>query len=294
MWKLSRWRHKTGLGLILLGSILLVITSLGQWTDTGGYSNSLPRRGELFDPDLAGKTPDLKTLYKAAEDRAPGKLSELPPDVVMEILYRTVAERFTHGNQAQHTLFSNWLLWGLGQVQPSFVYIRDPDTLLKQGHSALCSQVSYVLLCLAERAGIQPRHVGLNGHVVMEAWYMNDWHLYDPDLEVVAKDSTGSVLSVETLSQNADLVRQVYTGRGDHAFIEKIVAIITSREDNTYMTYPVGSQFEWKSQVLMKLEQGAQILKFIIPVLIILIGSGLLRVGRRNSVGSSGGKKGVS
>ena len=52
---------------------------------------------------------------------------------------------------------------------------------------------------LADKAGIRPRHVGLFGHVVMEAWYDGEWHMYDPDFEVIALDDSGSVLRRTTV-----------------------------------------------------------------------------------------------
>lgn len=279
---LRRWRCITGLGLILLGIGLLFITALGQWIGIGGYENVPARSWERFDPRLVEKTPSLDALYREAEARAAGSFSELLPDEVMKVLYKTVCDRFTHGDKARHTLFSNWIMWGLGKVSPGFSYIKDPNNLLRYGHSALCGQVSYVLLHLAEQAGIRARHVGLNGHVVMEAWYGGDWHLYDPDLEVVPVNKSGYVVSVEELSRNRGFIRDAYNGRGDDGYINKIIAIMASREDNTFVSYPVGSMFNWKAQVLLKIEQVAQVLKFIIPGLIILVGLSLLWVDRKN------------
>ncbi len=55
--------------------------------------------------------------------------------------------------------------------------------------------------------------------------------------------------------------------------LEQVVKIITSRDDNSFVSYPAGSQFEWKSQVLLRVEQAAEILKFAIPLVMILIGA---------------------
>jgi hypothetical protein len=266
----SKARYQLSIATIALGASLLIISVLGQWTGLGNYKSAPPRPGERFDPELVKQTPNLDSLYRVAEQRAGKPFDELPPQEVMESLYGVVADRFTNG-AAQHTLFSNWILWSLGQLHPSIMHIRDPEVLVSGGHSLFCDQSSYLLLSLALKAGIRARHVGLDGHVVMEAWYDGNWHLYDPDAEVIAKDEQGRVLSVGDLSKNAGLLQKAYAGRG-----EDLVNIIATRENNTFMSYPVGSQFEWKSQVLSQVEKAAQFLKFVIPFL--LIGFGLIRL----------------
>jgi hypothetical protein len=110
----------------------------------------------------------------------------------------------------------------------------------------------------------------------MEAWYENDWHLYDPDFEVVPRDETGVVLSVEELATDIHALKTAY-----HGVKSVAIPIIASREDNTFMSYPIGAQFEWKSQVLSRMEQIMEVLKFIIPLL--LIGYGLFYMRQSGS-----------
>jgi len=71
--------------------------------------------------------------------------------------------------------------------------------------------------------------VGLNGHVVMEAWYEGDWHLYDPDLEVLPVNSQGHVMSVEKLSHEKELLQSYY---GPHGMME----IVGSLQDDNYVS----------------------------------------------------------
>ena len=64
----------------------------------------------------------------------------------------------------------------------------------------------------------------------MEAWYDQNWHLYDPDLEVVPENEVGFVYSLDDLSKDADLTRHFYSKwRDSKDFIEEVVLIITSR-----------------------------------------------------------------
>jgi len=199
---------------------------------------------------------------------------------IMNELYDIVTYRFIHGDQAKHNIFSNWLLYLLGFGHPAFALIHDPDVLLHNGHSALCSEQSYLLLTLAERSGIRARHVGLNGHVVIEAWYSGEWHMYDPDLEVVPEVPGRGVISVEALSREPELIRTLYQGRGSPDYVDSIVRIFISREDNTFMSYPRLAHFEWKTNVLSHFERIANRLKWIIPLFMLTAGV-LILVRRR-------------
>jgi hypothetical protein len=204
---------------------------------------------------------------------------------MMLALYGLVTERFTH-RAARHTFFSNWLLSGMGAIHPAFAHIRVPETMVRRGYSLLCGQSSYVLLRLAMDNGIRARHVGLNGHVVMEAWYDNDWHLFDPDLEVVPRNVKGEIPGVEELARNQELLHQYY---GDyHGTNASMVEILGSREDNTYMSYPPGAWFGWKSNVLFWFEKFAEHLKFVLPVLMVIPGAWRLMRGPRGHMPQGG------
>jgi hypothetical protein len=280
-------------GLIVFGGTLFITATLGQWFGVGGYINFPPRTIdrtiERFDPELVKNTPSLDSLFQAAEARVPKPLNKLSPQKTMKILYETVSDRFTHGNKSDFSFFTNWILWGLGKLYHGFERIHDPDLLLRNGHSGLCSSISYVLMFMAQKAEIRVRHVGLYGHVVMEAWYDQSWHLYDPDLEVIPENEEGFVYSLDDLSKDADLTRQYYSKWQGHIYskmkeidyLDKIVLIITSREDNTFMSYPEGSWFVWKAQVLAEFEKFAQVLKFFVPVVLIMFG--VIALKRKNS-----------
>lgn len=178
-------RYWIGCLILSIGISLFGVTSLGHWTDIGGYNSGPPRPWERFDQELVKRTPNFQSLLAEARRRANGQLNELPPDEAMEILHAVIVDRFTHGD-AQHTIFTNWILWVLGKIHPAFAHIWDADIAVSRGHSLFCDQSSYLLLCLALESDIRARHVGLDGHVVMEAWYNNDWHLYDPTASFAA------------------------------------------------------------------------------------------------------------
>lgn len=256
-----------GFFLTMVGSVLLMISAIGHWTALGNYESAQARDWERFDPLLAQRITSFSELLKATKSRltddVPGEREK------MEVLYSVVADGFAHGH-AVHTVFSNWVLFFSGKVDPAFAHIWDPDLLVSKGHSLLCDQSSYVLLRLAQAHGIRARHVGLHGHVVMEAWYGSGWHLYDPDLEVVPMDSAGSVLSVEQLAVKPILLEKYYKPHNADQFVR-------SRENNTYMSYPEGARFEWKSNLLAYLERVVEYLKFGIPIALIALGVWLIK-----------------
>lgn len=251
------------------GGVLLLLTLLGSMTNLSNYSNNKMQKWNRFDPSLLVKTSSLKTLQTYAENRISDEFSNKQ---IMNELSDIVMNRFTHSDQAKYNIFSNWLLYLMGQAHPAFTSIHDPNILLHYGHSALCSEQSYLLFILAERFGIRARHVGLNGHVVMEAWYDNEWHMYDPDLEVVPEVSGCGVISVEALSRESVLLNALYQGRGTSAYVENIIKIFTSRKDNTFMNYPRLAHFEWKVNVLFYFERMANWLRWIIPLLMMVVG----------------------
>ncbi len=272
-----RRRRAVVLVLVLSGIVLLTVSLLGDLTSAGRYV-SLPRRSwERFDPALASRTPDLAALFRSAQERAGGRLGEIPHSQAMEILYGTVADRFTHGDRARYNVFSNWALWLLGGLSPNRGYIQDPDILLRNGHSALCGDVSHVLLRLAERSGIRARHVLLNGHIVMEAFYEGSYHAYDPDLEVTVRDKSGQVLSVRAAAADMELVLRAYAGRGDSEFIIAIGKILGDTSDDVYLVYPPAGIFGESGQRPGRVEQAARHVRYGLPVALLAAGCFFVR-----------------
>jgi hypothetical protein len=264
-------RRAVGMVSLVLGLLLFVVTSLGEWTNLGRLAHKPPRAWEQFDETLVDRATDLTTLFAVAEERAGEQLVTLPKDQAMRVLFEVTIERLTHG-ESMHTPWSNWLLWLGGWMHPALGAVRSPDNLLAHGSSALCSESSSVLMQLALRADIPTRHVGLNGHVVMEAWYNNRWHMYDPDYEVIPNEH-GVVLDTAALTTDEATLRSFYAARlSDSAGLNRLVAYFMSGVDNSFVAYPPGSQFEWKSQVLLQLEEISEWLKFLLPLALMLCG----------------------
>lgn len=270
--------------LVGLGGLLICVSLLGDFTSLGYYESGEPYRGERFDKTLVGSIRSIDALSAAAfaEIENPSLLRE---EQKMQLLYEVFINRFTHSEGARHSFMSNWLLFFAGKILYPLGYIWDHELLLSRGHSLVCSQSSYLLIHVAIANGMIARHVGLNGHVVMEVWYDNEWHMYDPDSEVLVKDKSGVILSVEEIARDLELMKNVYVG------VQKgMIPIFASREDNSFVSYPPGTYFEWKSQVLLYVEKLMQILKYFLPLCLILAGM-VLHVSNTRHPGKDKGRR---
>ena len=256
--------------LISTGVFLLGVSLIGEITTLGSYESGEPNSGEQFDESLVDSIRSVDELIAFSLEIS-GDSQILNSEQKMILLYESVIDRFTHSSGARHTIVTNWILFFAGKFVYPLGFIWDQEIFLSKGHSLICSQSSYLLMQAALRCGIIARHVGLYGHVVMEAWYDDDWHMFDPDSEVLVKNSVGTVLSVDEISRDMPLLREVYVGRQ-----KKLISIFASREDNSFASYPVGTYFEWKSQVLLYFEKVMQVLKYLIPICFTLSGTLML------------------
>lgn len=252
----------------MMGVLLLGIASLGHWTSFGNGASDPKRDWEHFEPGLVTQVQDYDTLVKTVDAKMAGQ--PVTEAAKMQVMYDLIVNRFTH-NEAQHNLASNWILYTAGFLHPTFRHMWNPDRFVSQGYSLLCDQSSYLLLHLALAHDIKARHVGLQGHVVMEAWYDNDWHLYDPDLEIIPVNATGKVLSLNELAEDETLLKKYY---GPHPGMADLVR---NRGNHLYMSTPEGARFEWKGNLLAIIEKSAELLKFLLPVGMILGGLALHR-----------------
>lgn len=253
--------------LFVLGLVLLGIAALGQWTSWGhGFADS-KRDWEKYEPALAEKISAYPDLQRVVAENLEGVSGDAGR---VQAIYSVLVPRFNH-DEARHTLASNWILYTAGFLHPTFRHMWSPGIMVNRSHSLLCDQVSYLMLDLVRQQGFRARHIGLQGHVVMEVWYDDGWHLYDPDLEVIPKDESGHVLSLEELAQNEPLIAKYY---GAHPLMPDLVR---ARQNHLYMNTPEGARFDWKANILVVIEQVAEVLKFILPLLMIAVGWLLLR-----------------
>ena len=260
--------------LIISGILLFIIASYGEINcihkPSSKSLNKLNLNAKLeketFSPKLWYKVKSLDDLYKLADNE---KFNLLSSKDKMKILFDLITQNFLH-KEAKHTLTSNYILFLLGQINDSFLHIFDPNILLSKVYYGFCDQQSYVLLRLAQKFGFSGRHVGMSGHVVVEIYYNNEFHLYDPDLEVIPEDKNGKVLSIAKLIQNDFLLQKYYT---PHA-----INIFKNIKAHNYIAYPKGGWFTWTANLLYYFEFLMEYVKFILPILLIIVGMYLKKI----------------
>lgn len=253
--------------VFFLSAFLMGVSILGQFTQVGQFKDVAPRSWEAFDPELVRNTNTLDEILDSIRSNV-ADYDSMSAKRRMDHLFEVVAARFSHrSGSPSHNLFTNWILYSAGFVHPVLANVWSPETHMRKTHSLYCSQVSYILLALANKQDIPTRHINLHGHVVMEAWYENDWHMYDPDKEVIVVGEGGDILSVEEISTREDLLRTHYPlyKRG------KVIDAFLTRENNSYVSYPSDAHFVWKASVLAWLERVLfERLKFVLPALLCL------------------------
>ncbi len=69
-----------------------------------------------------------------------------------------------------------------------------------------CDDSAAVFCQLATAAGFKTRSYGLSGHVVAEAFYDGEWHMFDPDHQVIYRRDDGRIAGVEYLQEHPELI----------------------------------------------------------------------------------------
>jgi hypothetical protein len=263
----SRMKSRLGWACIALALLLLAISTIGLFQRPEERLRG-SRSWDRIDLELDRTTQDYPSLLRYAS----GRMSGTSENRALA-LFDVVSRRFVHGLSTE-SLFTGYPQYLLGGAfRPSF----SRDRILRLGNEGFCSQQSYILVQLANDLGLPARQVGLNGHVVAEVWYADDWHMFDPDYELAIRDSAGAIASVAELESDRSLLRAAYGSRNGLA----VVPLYQSRIDNNFMSYPPGAYFEWKSNVLLYVTEGLQMFKWAFPLILLVIG-GMLVVGQRS------------
>lgn len=119
---------------------------------------------------------------------------------------------------------------------------HNPAILLNSLESGYCDDASAVLANLGKTAGLLTQVIELNGHVVMQFFYNNNWHLFDPDKKVYYQNNNAEVASLEQLYSTPKLLEDGlvshYQNRGLKALVKQLNQnLILSKEDNSVGTW---------------------------------------------------------
>lgn len=181
----------------------------------------------------------------------------------LEEVNNTIFESIIHSDRRRIQLYENWLLWFGGKIYAPLGQTQLPHRIVS-GEGGLCSEVSAVMNSIAETNGYQARFIGLNGHVVSEVLTDNGWRVADPDYGVTYP------VSIEILEseEGSDLMRKRLHSRGyKDETIKGYIKLFQSLEDNTLTE--VGAAM---SPRLYAIETASEILKWVIPIIAIILG----------------------
>lgn len=246
---------------ILTSTVLLLCSVLGVYTNLGHYSSKKAKNNYRLSENIVNKTPNIKKLNKIA------KKQFIPNDAskreIATGLFEIVSLRFSNGNRAEYNIFNNWVM-GIFRYIPfeiaeNFITIHNPYDLVRFGHTALCDKQASVLLTLMNKNGVKGRIVGLNGHVVMEAYYDDSWHMYDPNQEVYVTNNS-TVLPLSELEKiNKSFLKKYY--RSD------FISIIKSADNN----HPLPPNTMSNSPDYAQLQYYSHYLKWGIPLFFLIV-----------------------
>lgn len=151
----------------------------------------------------------------------------------------------------------NWVQWLVGSLYAPLRRTQDTNLLIRGG-VAECSERSQILKTIAEDRGYRCRFVGLGGHVLLEVFIDNQWHVADPEFGLIFLRNASDLAEKkhEEEIRNALQARNIH-----HDQIEHYLAIVQSKEDNLRMS--IGQSISPRLKVL---EEICKWLSWFIPV----------------------------
>ncbi|WP_339731896.1 transglutaminase-like domain-containing protein [uncultured Gimesia sp.] len=84
--------------------------------------------------------------------------------------------------------------------------LHDPVKFLNVYGYGFCDDCATNFAVLARKAGLRSRVWGLSGHVVAEAFYDGQWHMFDADHQVFYRNQKGTIAGVEELARHPELI----------------------------------------------------------------------------------------
>jgi hypothetical protein len=131
-----------------------------------------------------------------------------------------IERKFYHG-YSYYTQKDNFLAYLAGEyVWDHLSAIVLPDDIVKHGMAA-CSQQAMVMMEVLSLRGYKVRNLGLTGHYILEVFYDNAWHIFDPNHEPkyqgIPHDSLDAFLENGLISESysrtltPERVKEVFT-----------------------------------------------------------------------------------
>ncbi|WP_129633111.1 transglutaminase-like domain-containing protein [Candidatus Oscillochloris fontis] len=273
-----RFKHILAWKFGLLGIFLFVINMLGLITPI--RSPDLGRTATFFGPD------DLLLSAQEVRQLSTRRKGETTYTVLERATYGVIqgmAHDWTPGAYNLHIPpTENWLLWGMGFINPYFQLweFSDYDKALERS-VGLCSQHAIVLNGLLQKQGIPSEIVMLGLYHVVNRVELDDgtWVIADPDTGVILPDF---------VDITPEIIRSAYVG---HLAIQTEGKDLVDYYIQAYQA-PVritATPFEY-NQENASFERMAYAYKWLVPLILVLFALSVLaprRAVRSSKVGNA-------
>lgn len=140
--------------------------------------------------------------------------------------------------------------------------------LLRFASQAICGQQAQVFVDACTLLGQPARIVGLDGHVVVEAFYDDQWHGFDPDYGVIYRVGE-EIASVQQVADDPQLARQLYAHHRLDRSSDEVLQILARRQLHPQ---PTGAPLAPR---LRSLERCLRIATWLLPLAGILVAATL-------------------
>lgn len=186
----------------------------------------------------------------------------------LEVTNTLLFESLIHSDARRIGFRENWLLWLMGHVHEPFSHTQDPEKIIAGG-GGLCSEVTTVLKRIVEVNGLQARFVHLMGHTLLEVKTKDGWRIADPDYGVTYPVG---LKALEGKDGAGLISKRLYAKGYRKDEVERYIHAFQTAEDN--LVSDTSRQVE--SPRLYRIEQWAEWLKWLIPILLIGMGGVVL------------------
>lgn len=231
-----------------------------------GYPYTRDKSLDEFSMELYEKIRSVEDAVRYIKERE-------SPKTDLETLmaaYELTRKRYIHWMYPHHTWLTNPIFRAFETYDPknSFNEMATADELLRHSANGGCGDTAVTFLEIYRAFGYEGQYVSLDGHHVAEAITENKKWLVDADLEVVAP------YSIAEISTNLELIDSIYAKYGEDQrkklknIFKKIV------HQNGYNGAPRYNDYMYD---LHKRWEG---LKWFLPLLGVIVGLGLLFLGR--------------
>lgn len=119
--------------------------------------------------------------------------------------------------------------------------VHDPIKFINVYGYGFCDDSAANFSVLCRLTGINARSYALDGHVVAEAFFENEWHMFDPDHQVYYRRKDGKVAGAADLEKNPTLITDAkhLPEATSFSYTPRMAELYTTTENNQPFTIPL-------------------------------------------------------